>query len=157
VNFRGGFAVESAQQAVQRSRPARFAGGESVAQSLIARGPFEKSIEQGPQVKTGTAGNDREPSSGRYVSDSESGKAGVLAGGKDFVGVNDIEKVVRNAAAFRGRKFSRSDIEVAIDLQRVAINNFAAEGVSYFERECAFSRSCWPGDRNQRRLGRVTG
>ncbi len=63
---------------------------------------------------------------------------------------------MRNAAALGGRQFGGSDIEMPIDLQRIAIDHFAVESNSYFECESAFSRPGWSRDRNQRRLGCVT-
>ncbi len=76
VNPGGRFAVEAAQQAVQRSGAARLAGGEAVAQRLVARRAFEQSIQQSAQVEAGAAGDDREPSARGDFGDRRDGQGG---------------------------------------------------------------------------------
>ena len=120
-------------------------------------GPFEQSIKQRAQIESGATRNHGQTPPGRDIGDCRAGQAGVLSGRKNFVRIGNIQQMVRNATTLFGRQFGGTDSEMAVNLQRIAVDYLAAERSSYFERQGAFSRPGRAGDRNQRGRGHVTG
>ena len=87
VNLGGRFAVEAAQQAVQRTGAARFPRGQAVAQCLIARRALEQAIEQTRADRSRYRRRSPADVRGPRYPRSRAGQAGVFAGGEDFVRV----------------------------------------------------------------------
>ena len=81
---------------------------------------------------------------------SPNGLRGVL-----FVCVHNAGRS-QMAAAFLDPQFGGSDVEVPVDLERVAVDNLSVEEFGKLQRESALSRSRWAGDRNQRLFRRVS-
>ena len=77
------------------------------------------------------------------------GSRRIFACREDLVGIDDVYEMVRNSPSPFERNFGRSDIEIAEDLERVAIDNFAIELLGDAQRKVAFTRACWPDDRYQ--------
>ena len=149
MDFRGSLAVEAGQQAVQRSGAARLARGQPVAQRLVAGRAFEQAVEQRPQVKSGAAGDDRQAAARGDFGDGLARQPGIFAGGEELVGVDDIDQVVGNAAAFLERELGGADVEVAEDLEGVAVDDLAVEFLSNRKGQIALSGTGGPDDRNQ--------
>ena len=76
---------------------------------------------------------------------------------KSSVGIENVDQVMGNSAAFGQRQFGRADIEVAIHLQGVAVDNFAVELFRDQKCEIALSGSGGTGDCNQWSFGCVCG
>ena len=79
----------------------------------------------------------------------------IFTGGEELVGIQDVDEVVRNAAPLVGRQLGGSDIEVPVDLQRVAVDHFAVERFGNGQRQAALSGSRGAGHCNQRALRRI--
>ena len=58
--------------------------------------------------------------------------------------------MVRNAAPLVKRQLGGADVEMAVDLQRVAVDDFAVEPLRDFQRQIAFSGAGGAGHCNQR-------
>ena len=145
-----GFGVEAGQQAVQGAAAARLAGGQPVAQGLVAGRPLEESIHQRAQIEAGSARYDGQPAAPGDAGDGLAGQPGILARGKDAVGIADVYEVVRDAAPLRLRELGRPDIEPAVHLERIAVHDFAVEPFGERQRQIAFSRAGGTNYRNQR-------
>ena len=72
------------------------------------------------------------------------------------VRIDDIDQVVWNPAAFFRRQLGGADIEVAEDLQGIAVDDFTVEFFSDCEGQIAFSGAGGTDNRNQRVLCRVS-
>ena len=69
------------------------------------------------------------------------------------MGVQNVEQVVRNILALGGGNFRRSDIETAIQLERIAVHDFAAEGTRNMHSESAFPGAGGADNGYERRVG----
>ena len=63
--------------------------------------------------------------------------------------------MVGNTAPLGGRQFGGADIEVAIHLQRIAVDDFAVELLGNHKCQIALSRAGRTGDCNQGPVGYV--
>src|SRR5256885_2183889 len=54
--------------------------------------------------------------------------------------------MVRNAAAFVNRNLGRGDLDSLINLNRIAVNDLAAQRERDFNSECALARRSWSDD-----------
>ena len=64
-------------------------------------------------------------------------------------------QVVRDAAAGLEGEFGRAEVEMAVDLQGIAIHDFPAEFRGNLQCQVAFTRTGRTEDGNQRKLRRV--
>jgi hypothetical protein len=140
---------------VERSAAAGLACAQAVAQRLIAYRSFKEAFEQGAQVEAGASGENRKPAAAGYFRDGGTRQARVFAGGEELVRIQDIDQMMRNITALGEGQLGSADIEVAIDLQRVAIDDFSVELLGNEERQIALSGPGGTGDCNQGSLARV--
>ena len=63
--------------------------------------------------------------------------------------VEHVKQMVGYAAAGGGRRFGRADIEAAVQLEGVAIDDFTVEDFGDAQRQVALSRRGRAGDHNQ--------
>ena len=150
VHAARGFGVEPGQQPVQRAAAARLAGGQPVAQGLVAPRAREEPIEQRPQIKAGSPGHDGQPAARGDAGDSLARQAGIFARGKHAVRIEDVYEVMGDAAALRLGELGRPDIEPAVHLEGIAVHDFSVEPLGQRERQGAFSRAGGTNHRNQR-------
>jgi hypothetical protein len=83
------------------------------------------------------------------------GQAGVFAGREELVGSQNVDQVMGNTTTFALRCFCSTDVEVAVDLQRIAVDDFAVKLSCNFESQIAFPRAGGSGHCNQREFRRV--
>src|SRR5579871_6235507 len=81
--------------------------------------------------------------------------ARVVAGGENFVRLDNIDQVMRNTAALSDRQLRRPDVEMAKHLQRVAADDLAVECLRHIERERTLAGPGGSQNCNQRALRRV--
>ncbi len=117
-------AIEAPQQPVQRPRPSALPAREAIAQSLVPRGRGKQAVEQSAQVESCSANHYGKPRDSRQ---QRARAGGELAGGENLVGIDDVQHVMRNPAPLGFRQLGRADVEVAVDLERIAVHDFAAE------------------------------
>ena len=157
MNPAGGLRIESGKQAVKRAGAAAFPGGEPVAQRLVARGAFEQAVQEGAQVEAGASGHNGEAFTVRRCRPEPAGQAGIFAGGEKLVGIQDIQKMVGNPPTLGGRQLGGSDIEVAVDLQGIAIDDLAAESGGEGQGQIALAGTGRADHCNQRAFGPTSG
>src|SRR5579871_3362344 len=71
------------------------------------------------------------------------------------MGIDDIDQVMRNTTARLDGKFSGANIEMTIDLKRIAIDDFSNERFRQFQCKAALAGAGGPDQRNQRQRHRV--
>ena len=64
--------------------------------------------------------------------------------------LDDVDQVMRDAAAIGGRDLVGADVEAAVHRRRIAIDDFAAEPLRNRERQRTFSRGGRTQNRNER-------
>ena len=88
---------------------------------------FEQSFQERAKVKSRPAHHNREPAAPADFRQHARGCLAVIPRCEDFAGFGHVEQVVRNAAPLRDRDFPRADVETAIDLHGIAIDDFAPQ------------------------------
>jgi hypothetical protein len=125
------------------------AGGQSFAQRFISTGKLGKSVEQRAQIEPGAAGEDGEMAAPRYFHDGLARGAGVIAGRTNLARIEDVYHVMADTGALGLGNFGGADGESAVELERIAIDDFAVELGGEAHRERAFPGSGGPDDRDQ--------
>ena len=136
----GGRGVESGEDFVEMHGTALFgAATEAVAEFFRARGSVGEAFEEGAEVESCAGGEDGEFRAAAEIVEGEEGVAAVVAGGEDFVGLDEVDEVMRDVLLIAGRDFCGADVEVAIDLRGIADEDFAVEALSEFDGERGFA------------------
>jgi len=104
----GGSGIEPGEAAMQTPGLARLDPGQPGTQRQVAGRALKKAIEQRADF------GEQWPRA-----------AGKFAGGEDFLGLQEVEQMVRNTAALRDRQLGRADVEAPVELQRVTIYDFS--------------------------------
>ena len=123
----GGRGVEAGEDFVQVRRAVLLgAEAETVAEFFGARGGVGEAFEEGAEVESCAGGEDGEFRAAAQIVEGEEGVAAVVAGGEDFVGLHEVDEVMRDAVLIARhicharacrRDLRGADIEVAIDLR----------------------------------------
>jgi hypothetical protein len=121
----GGLGIKAAQQAPQGSGMA--ARSQALAQGLVTLGCGDQSVEHGAEVESGAAADNGQAAASGDIARGGAGQASVFAGGEKGIRSDQVDEVVRNAGAIRGRGFGGADLEFTIDGNRIATNDFSAE------------------------------
>src|ERR1700687_742258 len=151
MDAEGGFGSEAAQQTPERSGTAALA--QPLAKALVALGAGEQAVEHGAQVEAGSAADDGKAAAGSDLGGGGTRPAGVIAGGEPGVGGGDVDEVVGDAGAILARGLGGADLEFAVDGNRVATDDFAAELQGERQGEGGLAAGGGPGDDQQRSLG----
>lgn len=67
--------------------------------------------------------------------DGSAGHGGVGAGRKLLVQIDDVDKVVMDAAALGSSEFGGADVEPSVDLNGVTTDDFSANALGQSQRE----------------------
>ena len=115
----------------------------------IAFGETRKAIEKSPEIESRTADNHRQAAAAGDFLHNIPSNPGVLACGVTVGWVEHVQQMVRDTAALRQRCFGGADVEAAIKLEGIAIDDLARKFFANPQRECAFAGSGWAGDHDQ--------
>ena len=104
----GGGGVEPSEDFVEMHGTALLgAAPEAVAEFFRARGGVGEAFEEGAEVESCAGGEDGEFRAAAEIVEREEGVAAVVAGGEDFVGLDEVDEVVRDALLGRAAAPSR--------------------------------------------------
>ena len=142
--------LQPAQQPVERPGAALLPRGQPLSQGFVAARQCRQSVQESPKIESGTAHDHRQASPGGDSGDHLAGRASVIARGETRLGVQHVKQMVGYAAARGGRRFGRADIEAAVQLEGIAIDDFTREGFGDAQRQLALSRCGRTHDRHQR-------
>ncbi len=121
----------------------RLVGGcrrQAAPQCIVSPRPLEQALQQGTKVEARTARQDWQLLTVANLSERLAAKTSVIAGREDVPGFRDVDQVMRNPAALPREEFCRSNIESAINLHGVEVDEFTAETVSDVERQGTLAR-----------------
>jgi hypothetical protein len=136
----GRFGVEPGEDFVQMHGAVLLgAAAEALAEFFRARGGVGEAFEEGAQVESCASGEDRQFRAAAKIVKGEEGAAAVVAGGEDFVGLDEVNEVMRDVLLVARQHFSGADVEVAIDLRGIADEDFAVEALGKFDGEGGFA------------------
>ena len=132
--------VDPAQQPVNVFGSVLFANAvEALAKRIVSWGTYEQGLTERSQVKTGAADEYRDATTAFNLFDLIRRLACPLAGGVVDVGRNKVDQMVGNSLALLEGHFSGRDLDLLIDLDRIAIDNLAVDFEGNFNPESAFS------------------
>ena len=77
------------------------AATEAVAEFFRARGGVGEAFEEGAEVESCAGGEDGEFRAAAEIVEGEEGVAAVVAGGEDFVGLDEVDEVMRDVVLDR--------------------------------------------------------
>ena len=80
------------------------------------------------------------------------GRASIIAGGETRLGVQHVKQMVGYAAAGGDGRLGRADIEAAVELEGIAIDDFTRKGFGDAQCQLALARCGRADDRYQRTL-----
>jgi hypothetical protein len=114
-------------------------GFEFATEVVVGGGGVAEALEEGVEIKAGTAAEDGEASAGVDVGDGGVREAGEL-GGVEVVGeLTDVDEVVRDTAALGGGGFGGAEVEAAIDLHGIDGDDFGVELFGEAKRDGGFT------------------
>ena len=106
----------------------------------VNRMPIDPSGPARAQVEPTAADQDRRPPAGGDLSEGDARAAGELAGRVALGGIENVDEVVRHPGALGERRLGGADVEPAVDLQRVGVDDLSAQSLGESERQRALSR-----------------
>ena len=107
-------------------------------------------MQEGTQVESRSAGDNRQVAAVRNFLQNRPRKANIFSRSANVNGIERIEKMVGYAPAFRRGHLCCPDIEHAVQLQRIAVNDFAAETFGDGQRKFALARTGRAEDNRER-------
>ena len=114
----GGRGVEAGEDFVEMHWTALLgAATEAVAEFFRARRGVGEAFDEGAEVESCAGGEDGEFRAAAEIVEGEEGVAAVVAGGEDFVGLDEVDEVMRDVLLIARRHLGGTDVEVAIDLR----------------------------------------
>ena len=136
----GGFGIEAREDFVQVQCAALLcAAPQTLAQFFRARGGVGEAFEERAEVKSCAGGEDGQFGAAAEIVEREECVAAVVARGENFVGLDEVDEVMRDAVPIAPRDLCGADVEVAIDLRRIADEDFAVEAAGEFDGERGFA------------------
>ena len=149
----GGFAIQAREQPVQMFGAARLQLFREAGRAILRSGPARRRVLRAAREDKGRCRR-----SGRAVCRARAHifqrverAAAIFSRGENFVRLDQIDQVMRNAALFGERHFRGADIEMPINLRGIADQNFAAELFGELDSQSRFSRSSGPEDDDEPR------
>jgi len=134
---------------MEQSGAPRFSRRQSVAQYLIPGRPFEQAFQQCTQIKSGAAREHGQLASCGDLRDCFTGYTSEIARGENLVGIHNIDQVMGNTPSLTFRQLGRPYVEMAKNLQRIAIDDFAMELLRDLQRQFALAGTRRTSDSNQ--------
>src|SRR6202047_5051636 len=134
-------------------RMRRDAGPQPLAQLFRAQRNIRETLEQGTQVKPRANSEYRQPLPRAKIIQHGNGPLAIIPGGCWFARIQHINQMMRYALPLFECGLRRADIKPAIELRGIASHHFASKLLGEPNRKRRFSRSGWPNDGNEWRIG----
>src|SRR5262249_16779564 len=141
MDLRRGLRLQAFEQAVQRSWAAGLARLQAYAKGFITARQFGQSIQESTQVESRAAHDHRQIAPRGYFRDNPTGQPSVFTSRVTLGRVQHVQQMVTNTYASSGRSFGGTDVEAAIKLERIAVDDLAREFGRKVQSQSAFARS----------------
>ncbi len=159
VDRLSGLRVEARENAMEigAAAPARQAL-QPRAQVFVSAWPLEQPFQRRPQVESRAADHHRRLSPSRDLLQCRARQPRVVAGAGFLMPIEDVDQVMGDAASFAGGRLRRTDVEAAIKLDRVVVDDLAAQTLGETDRQLALARRRRPqhGDERMPRLAHAS-
>ena len=126
---------------------------ESAAQGRVGGRGLEEGLAQGAQVEARAADEERRAAARLNLVNRGERVARPVGGGVGALGRDEIYEVVRDAAPLVRRDFRRGDLDLSVDLYRVAVDDLAARAQRERDAEVALARGGRADDGDDGSLG----
>ena len=121
---------------------------QAAAQVFVALRAGEEAIGERAQVEAGSSRYDGEAAATGDVAQGGAGQAAVIAGGEGLVGIGDIDEMMRQASALLVSGLGGSQVNAAVDGNRVATDDFGVELFTESEGERGLAAACGTEEEN---------
>ena len=136
VNASGRGSVEAREQTMQPRTSTFFCAlAQPVAQALLARGPGKQPLGQSAKVESCSAGDDGQFSATGDIAQGCARLPAVFARSERLVRIGYVDQVMRQAGTFFFGWLGCAEVHAAIDGDRVATHDFAAEALTQCKRK----------------------
>jgi len=148
VDATGGFGIKTAEQAVDRAGLAALTRIQTLTQGLVARGARKQSIDKRAKIEAGSPRDDRQAVPARDLGKYAACQPRIFTRRKYLIWIENIDEVVGDVATLGERQLGRSDVEVPVDLERIAVDHLAGEFLSHAQRQLALAGAGWAQNRD---------
>jgi hypothetical protein len=153
MNPVGGSRIEPGEEAAHAARLLPFAVHQAPAHAVIAFRQMGEAVQQGSKVESGSSDDHRQTAASGNFANRISGDPSVLTSRVTVRRVQHVQQMVTYSAALRRRSFGGADVEAAIKLEGIAIDDLARKFLANAQRKRTFSGTRRAGDDNERVLG----
>jgi hypothetical protein len=132
---------------MKRSGPSLFASQEARANGFVASGQLRQTFEKRAQVESRSTDDDGKMPARGNSGDGFPRGSRIFAGRENLRWIDYVDQMLRDAVNIRfqirdrSRNLSRADVESAIELKRIAVDDFSVELGGEAQRERRFSRA----------------
>src|ERR1019366_5537771 len=110
-----------------------------------------EALNQRPQIEAGPARHHRQMTASGNFFQNFPPCPGKISCRKYLIRIGNIDQMMRDALPLGKRQFGGPDIEIMVDLNRIAVQDLTLEMPGDMEREAALSRPRGSGNRQQTR------
>src|SRR5258707_9218272 len=129
-------------------------GADARADYFVASWHLGKAAQEGAQIEECAADEDRPTVARLDLPTNLGGPFGPGNGIDFFFGLRDVEEMVRDPLTHEGGRFRAPDVEAAVDLDGIVVDDLAANGLGEADGKLGFARSSRAGDDDRGHLRR---
>jgi len=132
--------IELSQHAVEMFGAAGFAySRQALTQLLVSRRTGKEWLAQSSQVKAGTTDQEHDVAARFDLFNLFASRSGPVSSSEINLWRNEVQQVMWNSAPFGDGHFCSRDLNVLIDLNRIAVDDLATQAQGEFNAQLAFS------------------
>lgn len=149
MNPLSGGRIETREKPSHAANPPLFANHQPFTHGPITFGQVRKPFKERAKIKAGSTDDHGKTIAGGDFMDGLPGDARVLTCGVTVRGVEHVQQAMGDSAAFGLRSLGGADVEPTVELEGIAIDDFAGKVLANAQRERALSSACGAGDDNE--------
>ena len=149
----GGSGIQSREEAADCAWAAGLASQQAGAEGVIALGAGGEAVEQGAEVESCAAAENREATAGRDLRKNGEHFGNEITGGKEVCGRAEVEEMVRDAALGGGGQLGGTDVEAGVNLDGIEVDNLAVKSFGEGESEGGLPCPGGSGNGEERKVG----
>ncbi len=145
--------IDRVELAVQSAGARRVARNQLGAQRRVARRPGKQAVAHGLEIEAGAADQQSRPPARGDRRDLGARQRRVARAVERLGGLDDIEQMVRRAGPQLRARLGAADVEAAVDLARIAVDDLAADQLGDADRQLGFAAAGRADDGDDGRAG----